>query len=76
MNKYTIQNKIGNVNLTTEDFSGFILENGSQIARISRKGAKRFRNDIKYTWFSERAKSRFEDFSNAESITETVEAIG
>lgn len=56
--------------------SGYILENGIRIASFRRKGPRDGSiNPIDWTFYSERARGRFSDFTGELSTEETIEAL-
>lgn len=59
----------------TGEARAWLLEDGSQIAHISREAGQN-PTIKKYKWFSERAKIRFESYCDSISVGECVEALG
>jgi len=76
MKRYTIQI----IQTSKQRFgraTAFLLEDGIQIAKITRAGLQEgYIAETQFKFFTQGAEGRFQDFCDSLSMTETVEALG
>ena len=80
--KYTLQQVTGNGPRKTGKASAVLVENGIQIAKITRAAnyrdgyGRRYCSSVKFKFYSTQSQARFEDYCDSISKEECVETLG
>lgn len=75
MAKYKLTNVKGDFQNHRRRFECQLLEDDCVIAKVVRKAALHYFDEVQFKFYSEVAKWRFQDFCNCESMAETIEAM-